>query len=359
MLKRIAAAWLVSLVMLPSLSMAGLTVGSFNVLHLGWSNDKRYDQLAAVASQFDLVAFQEVMSVEGLEMLIKHMERSSGEDWRYIASHAVGRGTYQEMYAMAWRDSVVEYAGGAVVYLDSRDVFSREPLLAAFRSKATGQELALANIHILYGDSMQDREPEIHALTGIWDWMAEVYPGMPRMIAGDFNAEPSEPAWAALRRRGAVPAIQQGASTLSSHDGKYANLYDNLWYEADALDISDRGILRFPQLLGITHEVARDTVSDHAPVYVGLNGVTLALVPAQATRITSTQVAANDPVYECVDLNRSPKEVLERLPHIGEARASDIEAGRPWVSVDALDSIRGIGPSRLADIVNSGLLCGS
>lgn len=345
------------LLLLPTQALAGIVVGSFNVLHLGWSNGKNYEKLAHVAKHFDLLALQEVMTEEGLERLVNEMEAASGERWGVMASHAIGRGSYREMYAFVWRERAVEYAGGAVVYIDARDQFAREPFLAKFRSRHTGQEIAMANIHVLYGNSVGDRLPEIQAMADIWDWMAEVYPGVPRKIVGDFNLAPQHRAWGALRERGAVPAIQTGATTLSPRQGRYANLYDNIWKEAGAFQISERGILRFPDLLGITHERARDVVSDHAPVYVALGGARLELVPFQARQFDTRVVAANDPAYDCIDLNRSDYQDLTRLPHIGDARARDIQAGRPWQSAQELRRINGIGPARVADIIGSGLLC--
>jgi len=59
----------------------------------------------------------------------------------------------------------------------------------------------------------------------------------------------------------------------------------------------------------------------------------------------------------CIDLNESPEGALEGLPHIGPARAELVAEGRPWGSVAALKDIDGLGPARVADIRESGLLC--
>lgn len=337
---------------------AGILAGSFNALQLGWNNGKNLEKLAHVAHHLDLIAWQEVMTEEGVEELVQALEAASGEPWGYMVSHAIGRGSYRERYLFTWRESRVEYSGGAVVYIDDRDRFAREPFLAKFRSRLTGQELALANIHVLYGNSVRDRLPEIEALVGIWDWMADIYPGVPRVIAGDFNLAPDHPAWDSLRQQGAVPAITQGATTLSTTRQQFVNLYDNLWKEDGAFAVSDRGIINVPALLGIDFQRARDVVSDHAPVFIGLGGAELALTPFNGVVMAGGQPAANDSAYDqCIDLNASSAEHLEQLPHIGPARASAITEGRPWGSVEALTRIQGIGPARLADIRQSGLLC--
>jgi|TARA_B100000929_G_scaffold288041_1_gene275756 endonuclease/exonuclease/phosphatase family metal-dependent hydrolase len=344
--------------LLSPVAMAGILVGSFNALQLGWDNGKNLEKLAHIAHHLDLIAWQEVMTEEAVEALVHELETASGERWGYMVSHAIGRGSYRERYLFTWRESRVEYSGGAVVYIDDRDRFAREPFLAKFRSRLTGQELALANIHVLYGNSIRDRLPEIEALVGIWDWMADIYPGVPRIIAGDFNLAPGHAAWDSLRQQGAVPAITEGATTLSTTRQQFVNLYDNLWKEDGAFVVSDRGIIDFPALLGIDFQRARDVVSDHAPVFIGLGSAKLALTPFQGAVVVDSAPAANDPGYDpCVDLNGSGADHLEQLPHIGPARATAIIEERPWGSVEALTSIPGIGPSRLADIRESGLLC--
>jgi len=342
---------------LASLSHAGIVVGSFNVHNLGWGESKRYDKLAHVAQHFDLLALQEVMSEEGLERLVSKMEQASGEEWGVMASHAIGRGSYREMYAFVWRERAVEYAGGAVVYIDARDQFAREPFLASFRSRHTGESLAIANVHILFGNSVGDRLPEIQALADIWEWMTEVYPDTPRIIAGDFNLPPHHAAWQTLRDQGAVPAVTQGATTLSTTRQGYANLYDNLWKEAGAFAVAERGILDYPAVLGLDFQQARSVVSDHAPVYVVLEGAQLELIPFQQVRFDTVQPAANEPAFDCLDLNHGTLEQLQQIPHIGPARAQEIIDGRPWQSVSSLSALSGIGPARLADIHKSGIVC--
>ncbi|MFC3292103.1 exonuclease/endonuclease/phosphatase family protein [Modicisalibacter luteus] len=116
---------------------------------------------------------------------------------------------------------------------------------------------AIATVHILYGDGRANRTPEVRELASIWRWMAEVYPGTPRLTAGDHNLQPTDPAWQPLRDAGAIPSVTAGATTLSSHDGEYANLYDNFWYDPSELNVSGSGIVRYPELLGLSHQQAR------------------------------------------------------------------------------------------------------
>lgn len=109
----------------PAVAAADIVVGSWNIRHLGWGESKRIDQVAHVAQHFDLLAIQELMTDDALPSLEAEVEAATGESWSSMASHALGRSSYTERYAFLWRDSAVSYDSGAVVYLDSRDVFAR------------------------------------------------------------------------------------------------------------------------------------------------------------------------------------------------------------------------------------------
>lgn len=242
-------------------------VGSWNALHLGWDNGKDYDAVARVAASFDLVALQEVMSVEGLEHLEERVEALTGESWSTMASDAIGRGSYREHYAFLWRDSQVSWVDGAVVYLDDRDAFSREPFSARFQT-ADGYRLVLASVHLIYGETVEGREFEAQALADYKAWLEDSFPATPVFIAGDFNLPPSNGAWSALGVNSA-PLITDGATTLSKRDGRFASLFDNIWAPAGVeLPITGYGIHDFPATLGMSHEQARTRVSDHAPVFM-------------------------------------------------------------------------------------------
>ncbi|WP_445012035.1 endonuclease/exonuclease/phosphatase family protein [Vreelandella stevensii] len=227
---------------------AEIVIGSWNIQNFGWDNQKNITMVAQITNHFDLLAIQEVMNEQALETLESEVEALSGESWSWMASHALGRSSYREHYAFLWRDSSVDYLDGAVAYIDDRDVFAREPYSARFRSLRTGTEFALGTVHITYGRNVGDRLPEVEALASYWSWLTEVYSDSPIILAGDFNLRPSHQGWSSLLALGAEPMITEGATTLSSIDGRYANLYDNIWLSEDTLEISQKGILSFPAL---------------------------------------------------------------------------------------------------------------
>ncbi|GLR62796.1 endonuclease/exonuclease/phosphatase family protein [Marinospirillum insulare] len=247
----------------------GLVIASWNIERLGHGQNKDYEALGQIGQLFDFIAVQEAMTVEGLYRFQAALQEATGETWGMMYSHRIGRSTYKEKYAFVWRESRIDYLDGAVVYLDPGDLFAREPYSARFKNLSSGDEFAVATVHIVYGRRISDRTEEIEELARYWDWLHQIYPGTPVLLMGDFNLQPLHAAWQPLRDKGVVPLIVEGATTLSAVDGRFANLYDNIWVaESGPYASSPAGIVEFPALLGVTHEAARRHVSDHTPIYL-------------------------------------------------------------------------------------------
>lgn len=337
----------------PAANDDALRIGSWNLLHAGWDVEKNYAAVAAVVQQFDLVAVQELMDPAALSRLERTLEARTGVEWAYIASEAEGRTSYKEHYGFIWRTAKVAYAGDGVSYIDDRDKFAREPFSALFKRKATGQTIALATVHIRYGDSHADRRPEIRALGRYWRWfMANYRHADLHVLMGDMNMEPDDPSWDVLDRSARL-LITHGASTLSTTPGRYASLYDQIivsdsWTPQVPVAV---GIFTYPQAYDWGWWV-RDHVSDHLPVFLVLGADHLDLQPFPPVPDSATATRHN-----CIQLNAASAERLDALPHVGPARAADIIAGRPWPSVNALVAIDGLGDARVADIKASGLPC--
>lgn len=58
-----------------------------------------------------------------------------------------------------------------------------------------------------------------------------------------------------------------------------------------------------------------------------------------------------------ININVAPEEELVRIVHIGPARAREIIALRPFASLSDLGRVRGLGSTRLQDIIEEGLAC--
>lgn len=246
-------------------------IASWNIQNLGWNNGKDYQALGEVGRFFDLISVQEVMNQEGIDRFQAALAQRTQADWEQMCSHLIGRGSYREMYCFVWRPDRITWVGGAAVYLDDADLFAREPFSSIFRTR-DGFEFVATSVHSIYGNSVAVRQAEAIALRDYHDWLRETFENRPVFLMGDFNLAPTNPAWAPMGEV-AYPLIQDGATTISTIDGRFANLYDNIWVDVDRdLPIADFGRLEFPhQVLGITHGEARDRVSDHIPVWVTLS----------------------------------------------------------------------------------------
>lgn len=356
------------LILASSLAFSDVRVASWNIKHLGWNNDKAEDVVAAIASGFDLIAIQELMDSEALESMERNLESLTGESWSQMSSHKVGRGSYKEMYGFIWRDSEVKYLDGAVVYLDSKDVFIREPYSARFLDIDTQTSLAIATVHVLFGDSVGDRTPEINAFYSYWTWLQETYPeDVDRlMLAGDFNLPPSHQAWNPLKQV-AKPLITRGKTTLSTTNGRYASLYDNIWVsKRSELDHKISGIFRLTDYMDSitgrtwTNDEIRSHVSDHVPVFTLIGAQDIPMVSIKNNGDPSSSVPVSRPessATACVNINKASSSDLETIPYIGQSRSGDIVTGRPWASLDHLTRIKGVGAATLNKIKNSGVAC--
>ena len=261
---RIIFITLLTLLANTAIALADVKVASWNIMRLNAEKDERI--VLDILNKFDLIALQEVMNIEYLAELVGKLNSQTGEEWKVMASHLIGRGSYKESYAYIWRTSAVEYTGEAIVYLDDRDVFAREPIAAKFRSTEAQFDFVLANIHVLYGKSKSDRIPEIKALDDYWLWLSEVYPKEQIFLVGDFNMPSKDKSFDELKRF-ANAMIGDTATTLSTKEGKFANAYDNIWYPNTLAAEISVGVLNFPAEYGLTNNYSRKMVSDHIPVY--------------------------------------------------------------------------------------------
>ncbi len=288
---------LLALCLLAEGAAADINIGTWNIQRLGHDNQKSFESIASVASRTDFLAIQEVMTDQAIEELEVAIERQTGGSWSNLQSHAVGRGSYKERYAFLWNDAKVSYVDGAVVYLDRYDTFEREPFSARFEERSTGVQFVAATVHILYGDGIEDRAPEIKALAGYWDWLNEVYDNNPNLfLMGDFNLPPNNPHWRPLLAK-AKPLVTTGASTLSSVDSRFVNLYDNVFVSRSGGPVIKKAfVLNYPKLLGWgSHKKARKHVSDHAPIFVtaSLSTSTIAAPSKPAVRNAEAIVVAS------------------------------------------------------------------
>jgi endonuclease/exonuclease/phosphatase family metal-dependent hydrolase len=251
-----------------------IDIATWNIKHLGWDDEGRdWPRTAAVIAQYEFIALQEVMSEGSVTRLERALEARTGAEWSSLVSQrSVGRSSrYQEYYAFLWQPRFVRYDGAAVLYLDNRDWFAREPFAANFETTDGRWRWSAASIHVIYGDSVGEREREASRLDEYVLWLERsIAEGRPVLLMGDFNLEPDSEGFRALLGH-YTPLVTRGATTLSTREGRYANLYDQIFVPR-ALDwpIRNVRIARFPVRFGISNAYAREHISDHVPIAFSL-----------------------------------------------------------------------------------------
>lgn len=311
---------LLLLAVTPACGVADTRIGTWNLEHLSVRPNKDLQSIAKVARQVDFLAIQELMNEDALSALARELTRQTGTRWSSMASHAVGRASYKEMYGFIWRDDAVAYEDGAVTYLDRGDRFEREPYSARFKSLKDNTYFVAATVHILYGKGQADRASEITALADYWAWLQATYAGTRHLLLmGDFNTPPASASWGALGTR-ARPLVLTGASTLSAKNGQFANLYDNIFVsQGSPLKANQVQVFNYPAYLKVTHAQGRASISDHAPVFLTAN-----LAAGAPGPVAGASPAPSAPATEGVVGNQKTKVYhLAHCPSYGAVSAKN------------------------------------
>ncbi len=115
--------------------------------------------------------------------------------------------------------------------------------------------------------------------------------------------------------------------------------------------------------LGLLVRVAAVVLVVYALRRVDFHRVVDALRRAVPSDARSARSGAGEPsaaIGPCVDLNSANRADLQRIVHIGGDRSRQIMEQRlvsPFVSLEDLDRVTGIGPGAIEDIRRQGLAC--
>ncbi len=251
-------------------------VASWNILNLG--RETPVEQRAEIIAQFDIVALQEVESLEGLERLRAQVEAEAGTPWEMAVSEKVGEGNAAEYYAFVYRtDRVQEVDGPKGVYPEPSPAdFSREPFFATF--KAGDFDFTVATIHVTFGKA-SERTAEVTRLADVWEHIQ----GLDQaendiLLMGDFNRnKPTHSAFDALEDLG-VSNLVVGTNVFTAYSTKPdkigSNWYDNIWMDPQYTGheyAGHNGVEyiheRYYQDADHPHLEVRKKVSDHCPVW--------------------------------------------------------------------------------------------
>jgi exonuclease III len=154
-----------------------------------------------IIKRFDVIAVQEV---KGNIKCLRDTMKMLGEDWSFIMTDVTkGTSGNNERFAFIFNSAKVKLSGLAceIVIPDeelSKDAISKNALTKQFARtpyavsfKANDKTFVLLTLHVLYGDNVQGRVPELKALADwMYDWAADLKKwGFSLITLGDFNIE--------------------------------------------------------------------------------------------------------------------------------------------------------------------------
>jgi len=267
-----------------------IRIATFNIQVFGISKlQKPYvmQVLAEVVRRFDLVAIQEIRSVDDTVMpQFVSLINSTGVSYDVVVGPRLGRTSSKEQYAFVFDTTRIEVDPRSIYTVpDPQDLLHREPLAARFRARGVPPSQAftftLVNIHT----DPDETSTELDALARVFVGVQQNGTGEDDVILlGDLNV--NEDQMGDLSR---LPGIAWAVSGVPTNT-RGTKTYDNIVFDRrNTIEFTGRwGVLDLMQEFSLTMAQALE-VSDHLPVwaefsvYEGLAGP-LALQPGSAPR---------------------------------------------------------------------------
>lgn len=171
-----------------------LKIATFNIQNFGKSKLAKpliMDTLVSVIRNFDIVAVQEITDVSNqtagkfLEMINDNYPAK----YKMACSNRSGREFNDkrsaEQYAFYYNSSTIDLIDTTLYDDKKNDYFQREPYIAQFKDKRTGQQIVMVTIHTAPEFAVQ----EIDALVHVAEWIPTRFKNTENLIfCGDFNA---------------------------------------------------------------------------------------------------------------------------------------------------------------------------
>ena len=165
-----------------------IKIASFNIQIFGKTKAAKPEVmhiLAAIISQFDIVAIQEVKDASGAAIQsLEAQVDALGRDYAYIVSPRLGRSTSKEQYAFIYRTDSIQPIGN-YTFNDTAGVFARPPFIGYFKTKSGNFDFILIDIHT----APSDATAEIKALPAVITDAQRHFKEKDAILGGDFNSD--------------------------------------------------------------------------------------------------------------------------------------------------------------------------
>ena len=247
-----------------------IKVAAFNLQIFGTSKASKPDVLAILSKiirNYDVIAVQEIRdsSQTALPMLRDALNSMGSPQYDYVVSERLGRTTSKEQYAYLFNTQTMQVMGKPYVYLDSNDIFQREPYVVEFKAKNGNFDFVLITIHTDPDTATQ----EINYLPKVLeDAKIKYLSEGDFVIMGDLNADCNyfkENSQSPLRNNEYYWIINNSVDTTT----KSTNCtYDRIIITTPAITdyTGNSGVFRFDMAYNLTYD-GTIVVSDHYPVY--------------------------------------------------------------------------------------------
>lgn len=249
-----------------------LSIATFNIEVFGVkkaSDPEVMQYLALILRQFDVIAVQEIRSMERapVDQLLE-LVNSSGERYQVVLSERLGRTDSKEQYAYFWNTQRVELIeGSAYLVNDSADYMHREPFVASFRALKAGAagaqpvSFTMINVHT----DPDETDQELNVLDDVFRSVrAYEFSEDDFILLGDLNVEVEE-----LGELGQIQGIESVNREKTNTAG--SRCIDHILVDrAATTELRSAGVINYERDLQMTREQA-DRISDHRCVWAVLD----------------------------------------------------------------------------------------
>lgn len=248
-----------------------LRLCSWNLKNFGKSTTAgRRSNIALFMHQFDVVAVQEVR-LASLREALHTTQYPSMRDFRAVNSAMYGTDSRRESQGFYYKPATVRLLS-AETPADVDMVY--KPYVGRFQCRASNKVFTLVNAHIKLGApaDVEPRRAQATALAALVARLAAAEENGTVYVCGDYNLEPADVGFHALRRANYVASNWRTPTTV----GAPGRVYDAFWYPAACLAVQPQ-LSRVATFEGSLH--ANDTesraafrreVSDHLPTTIDL-----------------------------------------------------------------------------------------
>lgn len=253
----------------PARAKGSIRVASFNIQVFGTTKSKKahvMDLLARIVRQFDVVAVQEVRSVDqDVVPNFVDLINSDGAQYDYVIGPRLGRTHSKEQYTFIYDMTTVEVDRSQLYTVDDPDdVLHREPLVGWFRVRGPPPDEAftftLVNIHTDPDETKQ----ELDALDDVYHVVRD--DGRQEddvIVLGDLNVDVEH-----LGQLGQISGITWVISGATKTNTRGTKQYDNIVFHSESTrEFTGRaGVFDFMRQYNLSMDEAIE-VSDHLPVW--------------------------------------------------------------------------------------------